>query len=110
MLLEGKNAVIYGAGGGRRGAPAPPIPRVRAGPPLAGPRAAPLDALAAEIHDHDGTATTATLDALDEEAVDRHAAEVVASAGSIDISLNSISHGEVFGTPLAEMTLADYER
>lgn len=51
-----------------------------------------------------------TLDALDEEAVDLHAAKVVASAGSIDISLNAISHGEVFGTPLAEMTLDDYER
>ncbi len=110
MLLEGKNAVIYGAGGSIGGAVARAFAREGASLHFAGRRAEPLDALAAEIHDHDGTATTATLDALDEEAVDRHAAEVVASAGSIDISLNAISHGEAFGTPLADMTLADYER
>src|SRR6266540_585842 len=110
MLLEGKNAVIYGAGGAIGGAVVRAFAREGASLHLAGRRAEPLDALAAEIHDHDGTATTATLDALDEEAVDRHAAGVVASAGSIDISLNVISHGEVFGTPLAEMTLDDYER
>jgi NAD(P)-dependent dehydrogenase (short-subunit alcohol dehydrogenase family) len=108
MLLEGKNAVIYGAGGAIGGAVARAFAREGASLHLAGRRAEPLDALAAEIHA--GTVTTVTLDALDEEAVDRHAAKVVASAGSIDISLNAISHGEVFGTPLAEMTLDDYER
>ncbi len=76
---------------------------------LAGRRVEPLEALAAEIR-HGDAATIATLDALDEQAVDSHAADVVAGAGSIDISLNVISHGEVFGTPLADMTLADYER
>src|SRR6266545_4647419 len=89
MLLEGKNAVIYGAGGAIGGAVVRAFAREGASLHLAGRRAEPLDALAAEIRGHGG---------------------VVASAGSIDISLNVISHGEVFGTPLAEMTLDDYER
>ena len=110
MLLEGKNAVIYGAGGSIGGAVARAFAREDASLHLAGRSAEPLHGLAAEIRDQGGTATVATVDALDEEAVDIHAADVVASAGSIDISLNVISLGEVFGTPLADMTLADYER
>jgi 3-oxoacyl-[acyl-carrier protein] reductase len=35
---------------------------------------------------------------------------VAAGAGSLDISFNLISHGDVQGTPLAEMELADFER
>lgn len=50
------------------------------------------------------------VDALDETAVDEHADAVVPTAGSIDVSFNLISHGDVQGTPLAEMTLEDFER
>ena len=110
MLLEGKNAVVYGAGGAIGGAVALAFAREGASLHLAGRRVEPLDALATEIGNQGGAATTATLDALDEHAVDSHAADVIANAGSIDISLNVISHGELFGTPLAEMTLEDYER
>lgn len=110
MLLQGKNAVIYGAGGSIGGAVARSFAREGASLHLAGRRIAPLHALADEIRDQGGEVTIATLDALDERAVESHAADVAASAGSIDISLNVISHGEAFGTPLAEMALADYER
>jgi NAD(P)-dependent dehydrogenase (short-subunit alcohol dehydrogenase family) len=110
MLLEGKQAVIYGAGGSIGGAVARAFAREGADLHLTGRRSGPLAALAAEIRTHGGTATRATVDALDEAAIDDHAAEVAASAGSIDISLNAISHGELFGTPLAEISLADYER
>ena len=110
MLLEGKNAVIYGAGGSIGGAVARGFAREGATVHLAGRRAGPLETLAAEIRGSGGAAATATLDALDEQAVDDHAARLVASAGSLDISLNVISHGELFGTPLAEMTLEDFER
>lgn len=110
MLLEGKNAVIYGAGGAIGGAVARAFAREGASLHLVARNAEALAALAEEIRGQGAAATTASVDALDEEAVDRHAADVVSSAGSIDISFNAISHGEVFGTPLAEMTLADYER
>ncbi len=110
MLLEGKNAVIYGAGGAIGGAAARAFAREGASLYLAGRRAEPLAALADEIRGQGGAAMTASVDALDERAVDDHAADVVASAGSIDICFNAISYGEVFGTPLAEMTMAEYER
>jgi 3-oxoacyl-[acyl-carrier protein] reductase len=48
------------------------------------------------------------VDALDEVAVDEHALDVVELAGSLDISFNLISHGDVQGTPMAEMALEDY--
>jgi 3-oxoacyl-[acyl-carrier protein] reductase len=35
---------------------------------------------------------------------------VAAQAGSIDVSFNLIAHGDVQGTPMAEMSLEDYER
>jgi 3-oxoacyl-[acyl-carrier protein] reductase len=113
VLLEGKNAVIYGAGGSIGSAVARAFTREGAGVHLAGRRAESLEALAEELRDDRddrGAATVAAVDALDEQAVDRHAADVVANAGSIDICLNVISHGEVFGTPLADISLADYER
>src|SRR5204863_9517958 len=55
-------------------------------------------------------AETACLDALDAAAVDAHADAVAAAAGSLDISVNVISHGDVQGTPLSEMSPADFER
>jgi 3-oxoacyl-[acyl-carrier protein] reductase len=45
------------------------------------------------------------LDALDEEAVDAHADALP----SLDISFNVITHGDVQGTPLADMSLADFD-
>jgi 3-oxoacyl-[acyl-carrier protein] reductase len=110
VLLEGKNAVIYGAGGSIGGAVARAFAREGATVHLAGRRPEPLETVADQIRGDGGAATTATLDALDERAVDDHAAGLVASAGSLDISLNVISHGELFGTPLAGMSLEDYER
>lgn len=77
---------------------------------LVGRRAQPRETVAAAVRQAGGSATTATVDALDEHAVDRHAGELVARSGSLDISLNVIAHGEVFGTPLSEMTLEAYER
>ncbi|WP_143263132.1 SDR family oxidoreductase, partial [Amycolatopsis pretoriensis] len=47
--------------------------------------------------------------ALDERAVDEHA-DAVAAEGGLDISFNLIAHGDVQGTPLIDMALADYER
>jgi 3-oxoacyl-[acyl-carrier protein] reductase len=110
VLLENKNAVIYGAGGAIGGAVARAFSREGATVHLAGRTAGPLDALAWELRKGGGVATVAELDALDEKAVERHADEVLAGGGSLDISLNVISHGEVFGTPLAEIALEDFER
>ena len=113
MLLDGKNAVIYGAGGSIGGAVARALAREGARVHLAGRTREPLEAVAREIRSSAGTAAaaeTAVIDALDETAVDEHADAVAAAAGSLDISVNLISHGDVQGTPLAEMSVADFER
>jgi 3-oxoacyl-[acyl-carrier protein] reductase len=110
MLLERKNAVIYGGGGNVGGAVARAFAREGAHVFLAGRTLASLDRMAEEIRSAGGTAETAQVDALDETAVDQHADAVVARSGSIDISLNVIKHGDLHGTPLAEMALDDFMR
>jgi len=110
MLLEGKTAVIYGGGGSIGGAVARAFGREGASVFLAGRTQSRLEEVAEQIRSAGGVAETAQVDALDERAVDEHAGAVAARAGGIDISFNLISHGDVQGTPLAEMALEDFER
>jgi 3-oxoacyl-[acyl-carrier protein] reductase len=110
VLLEGKNAVIYGGGGAIGGAVAETFAREGAQVFLAGRTSHKLETVAERIRTAGGTAQIAQLDALDEHAVDQHADDVAATAGRIDISFNLISHGDVQGTPMAEMRLEDYLR
>jgi 3-oxoacyl-[acyl-carrier protein] reductase len=108
MVLEGKNAVVYGGGGNIGGAVARAFGREGARVFLAGRTAAKLDAVAEEIRSAGGTADTAEVDALDEQAVDQHADGIVAEAGSLDISFNLITHPHTHGTSLAEMDVDDF--
>jgi 3-oxoacyl-[acyl-carrier protein] reductase len=110
MLLENKNAVIYGGGGSIGGAVARAFAREGAKVFLAGRTRAKLEEVAEEIRSAGGVAETAQVDALDEKAVDEHADAVAAEAGGIDISFNLITHPSVHGTPLAEMELEDFTR
>ncbi|RAY16157.1 3-oxoacyl-ACP reductase [Actinomadura craniellae] len=109
MLLKDKNAVIYGSGS-IGGAVARAFAREGARVHLAGRNPESLAAVAGQIRAAGGEVETARIDALDEAAVDEHADAVAASAGGLDISFNLITHGDVQGTPLAEMRLADFER
>jgi 3-oxoacyl-[acyl-carrier protein] reductase len=109
VLLENKNAVVYGGGGSVGGAVARAFAREGAHVFLAGRTSAALDAMAEEISDAGGRAGTASLDALDEDAVDRHADAVAEKTGGIDVSFNAIGHGDVVhGTPLLEMPYEDF--
>jgi 3-oxoacyl-[acyl-carrier protein] reductase len=110
MILKGKNAIIYGGGGSIGGAMARAFAREGARVFLAGRTAATLDRVADDIRAAGGRAETAVLDALDERAVDEHADAVAAEAGSLDISVNVITHGDVQGTPIDEMDVEDYLR
>ncbi|WP_219414088.1 SDR family NAD(P)-dependent oxidoreductase [Pseudonocardia nigra] len=110
MLLEGRNAVVYGGGGSIGGAVARAFAREGATVFLAGRTLATLEAVAADIRAAGGSAETAQVDALDEAAVDAHADTVAVQAGSLDISLNVIQHGDVQGTPMVQMQVADYLR
>jgi 3-oxoacyl-[acyl-carrier protein] reductase len=108
MLLENKNAVIYGGGGAVGGAVARAFAREGATVYLAGRTLAGLDVVAQEISAAGGKAETAEVDAMDERAVDRHADAVSARAGGIDIALNAVGIAHVQGTPFAELSFEDY--
>jgi len=98
MNLNGKTAVIYGAG------------------TIGGAIAEAFVAAGADVHLAARTETAlkekaaaigvryAVVDALDERAVDEHAA----TFERIDISANVISDNDVQGTPLHEMSVDDY--
>jgi NAD(P)-dependent dehydrogenase (short-subunit alcohol dehydrogenase family) len=110
MLLENKNAIIYGAGGSIGGAVAREFSREGARVFLAGRTREPLEAVASDMAADGGSAEVAVLDALDEQAVDEHARAVSSQAGSIDVSFNLITRGDVQGIPLVEMTAEDFTR
>jgi NAD(P)-dependent dehydrogenase (short-subunit alcohol dehydrogenase family) len=109
-LLEGRNAIIYGGGGGIGGAVAKAFAGEGATVFLVGRTRDKLDAVAGEIGSKGGSAEVAVLDALDERAVDEHVGGVVAKAGSVDVSLNLVTRGDVQGTPLVDMTTDDLLR
>ena len=110
MLLEGKNTVVHGGGGAIGGAVARAFAREGARVFLAGRTRERLEEVAAGIRAAGGAAETAVVDALDRAAVDAHADAVAAWAGSIDVCMNVISHGDVQGTPMVEMSVEDYLR
>ena len=106
MLLEGKNAVIYGAGG-VGSAVARAFAREGARLFLAGRTQTRAGALAEEITAAGGAAEAAQVDAHDEPAVQRHFDAVARRAGSIDILFNAVAMGDIQGTPLVDMRLED---
>jgi 3-oxoacyl-[acyl-carrier protein] reductase len=109
MLLENKNAVIYGGGGLMGGAAARAFAREGARVFLAGRTLATLDAVAEQIAAAGGVAETAQVDALDEAAVEAHADAVVDRAGRIDVSFNAIGiRGELQGIPLVDVSQEEY--
>ena len=110
MVLDGKNAVIYGGAGAIGSAVARTFAREGARVFLAGRTQSTLDAVAEDIRAAGGDVHATALDALDERAVDAFADDVAARYGGIDVSFNLISHGDVQGTPMAEMQLEDFMR
>jgi 3-oxoacyl-[acyl-carrier protein] reductase len=109
MLLERKNAVVYGAGGAIGSAVARAFAREGANVFLAGRTLARLDRVARRIRAGGGVAEAAQLDALDERAVNAHAEAVVRKAGRLDVSFNAIGiRGDLQGTPVVEMTTESF--
>jgi len=104
MLLEGKNAVIYGGAGAIGSAVARAFGREGAKVFLAGRTLAKLEAIRADISASGGVAEAAVVDALDKQSIESHLREVVRIAGGIDISFNTIDLGDAQGAPLVEMT------
>ena len=110
MLLENENAIIYGAAGWIGGTVARVFAREGARVFLAGRTRENLETVADDIIAAGGSAEVAVLDALDEQAVDEHARSVASQAGSIDVSFNLITRGDVQDIPLVEMTAEEFTR
>jgi NAD(P)-dependent dehydrogenase (short-subunit alcohol dehydrogenase family) len=108
MLLKDKVAVIYGAGGAVGGATARAFAREGATVFLAGRTEAKLAAVADGIAKAGGWARAAPVDALDKDAVDRHAAAIIAEAGRIDVSFNAVDLGDAQGAALTRMDQAHF--
>ena len=110
MLLENKNAVIYGAGGSVGGAVARAFAREGACVFLTGRNLEAIKTLEKEISAAGGTAETAQVDALDEEAVASHLDIVVDKAGKIDISFNAIGIPQqgMQGIPFTELSVESF--
>lgn len=110
QLLQDKNAVVYGAGGGIGGGVARAFAREGAKVFLAGRTRRPLEAVAADIKAGGGAADVALVDALDERAVDEYVDAVVSRSGRVDVSFNLITRGDVQQVPLVDMPTADLMR
>jgi NAD(P)-dependent dehydrogenase (short-subunit alcohol dehydrogenase family) len=109
-LLRNRNAVIYGGGGAIGGAIARVFAREGARVFIAGRTQPKLDAVARDIAATGGTVETAQVDVLDQQAVEKHADAVAATAGSIDIAVNAVSVMHDQGTLLADLSLAEFMR
>ena len=104
-MLNDKVAVIYGAGGAIGGAVARAFASEGAKLFVTGRLRAPVDAVARDIVSAGGSGEAATIDALDEQAVDKHLQYVIDQAGRVDISFNAVGvpDTKILGVPLAEL-------
>src|SRR5262245_14825503 len=105
MMLKNKVAVIYGAGGGIGSAVARAFVREGAKVFLTGLHRAAVEAVAKDIVAAGGSAEGAEVDALDEQAIDKHLQSVIDKAGRVDMSFNAIGlpDAKTLGVPLVEL-------
>src|SRR5437899_12744571 len=101
MQLKNKNAVVYGAGGAIGGAVSRAFALAGARVFLTGRKKKPLEGLVKDILRSGGKAEMALVDALDEEAINKHLDSMVEQAGSVDISFNAVGipHTGIQGIP-----------
>jgi NAD(P)-dependent dehydrogenase (short-subunit alcohol dehydrogenase family) len=104
-MLKDKVAVIYGAGGGIGGAVARAFAREGARLFLTGRNLPSVEIAAKEIVAEGGSADAAEVDALDEQAIDRHLRSVIDEAGHVDVSFNAVGipNAGILGVPLVDL-------
>lgn len=116
MLLEGKNAIVYGAAGGIGSGVSLNFAAEGARVFLVGRTGKKLEQVALQIAAAGGSAEVCELDAANEQAVNDHVRDVAARAGSLDVSINLISHGDtdaggyVQGRPMTDISAEDFFR
>jgi NAD(P)-dependent dehydrogenase (short-subunit alcohol dehydrogenase family) len=110
MLLDNKIGVIYGAGGAIGGAVARAFAREGSRLFLTGRLRAPVEAVAKDIVSAGGSAEAAEVDALDEQAVDRHLQSVIDKAGRLDVSFDAVGipSTKLLGVPLVDLDVKQF--
>jgi NAD(P)-dependent dehydrogenase (short-subunit alcohol dehydrogenase family) len=109
MMLKDKVAVLYGAGGAIGGAVARAFAREGSKLYLTGRHLAPVEAVAKDVVSAGGSADAAEVDALDEQAVDKHLQLVIEKAGRVDISFNAVGiPNPKMRVPLVEMDVEQF--
>jgi len=110
MMLRDKVAVIYGAGGAIGGAVARAFAREGAMLFLTGRQRASVEAVAKGVVSAGGSAEAAEVDALDEQAVDKHLQSVIDKAGRVDISFNAVGipNAKILGVPLIKLDVEQF--
>jgi NAD(P)-dependent dehydrogenase (short-subunit alcohol dehydrogenase family) len=110
MILQNKNAIIYGAGGAMGGAVAKALAAAGANLFLTGRHPASVQKVADEILAAGGSAAVDEVDALDEKAIHSHMERVVQKAGSVDISFNAMGVEVIQNIPLTDLGADDFVR
>jgi NAD(P)-dependent dehydrogenase (short-subunit alcohol dehydrogenase family) len=110
MMLKDKVAVIYGVGGAIGAAVALAFAREGAKLFLTGRRLAPVEAVAKDIVSAGGSADAAEVDALDEQAVEKHLRSLIDRADRVDISFNAVGIPDtaILGVPLVELDVEQF--
>src|SRR5918993_2435944 len=109
MMLKDKVAVIYGAGGAIGGAVAHAFASEGVKLFLTGRHLAPVEAVAKDIVSAGGSAEAAEVDALDEQAVDKHLQSVIDKVGRVDISFNAVGiPNPKIRVPLVELDVGQF--
>jgi 3-oxoacyl-[acyl-carrier protein] reductase len=110
VILQNKNAVIYGAGGSLGGAVAKALASSGAHLFLTGPHIGAVQQLANEILNSGGFAEAALVDALDEKSIGGHLEKILQKTGKIDISFNAMGVPVVQNIPLTDIKVDDFIR
>jgi 3-oxoacyl-[acyl-carrier protein] reductase len=110
MLLQDRNAVIFGGSGAIGGAIARVMAREGAHVFLAGRSPEKLGRVASDIRAAGGVAETFVFDALDERGTIDLVARISAKAGGIDIAFHATGFPHDQGTELQDLSLAEFMR
>jgi 3-oxoacyl-[acyl-carrier protein] reductase len=110
MLLQNRNAIIYGAGGSLGSAVAKALADAGARMFLTGRNLESVRKVSDEILAAGGSAEVARVDAYDDEAISSHLDAVVQSAGKVDISFNAVGVDVVQNIPLTDIGMGDFIR
>ena len=109
-MLTDKVAVIYGAGGAIGSAVARAFAAEGTNLFLTGRSLPPVEIVAEDVASAGGSAEVAEVDALDEQAVDKHLQFVVDKTGRVDISFNAVGipNTKILGVPLVDLAVEQF--